>query len=50
VSYFHERHHISYQRLVEVCRDVFRLAISQGGVENALRRLVERAGRPTRRR
>src|SRR5215210_3740625 len=46
VSYFHERHHISYERLVEVCRDVFGLAISQGGVENALRRLVERA-RPT---
>jgi transposase len=46
VSYFHERHHVSYERLVEVCRDVFGLAISQGGVENALRRLVERA-RPT---
>jgi len=43
VSYFHERHHVSYERLVEVCRDVFGLAISQGGVENALRRLVERA-------
>src|SRR5215218_2816620 len=46
VSYFHERHHVGYERLVEVCRDVFGLAISQGGVENALRRLVERA-RPT---
>jgi transposase len=46
VSYFHERHHVSYERLVEICRDVFGLAISQGGVENALRRLVERA-RPT---
>jgi transposase len=46
LSYFHEWHHIGYERLVEVCRDVFRLAISQGGVENALRRLVERA-RPT---
>jgi transposase len=43
VSYFHERHHVSYERLVEVCRDVFGLAISQGGIENALRRLVERA-------
>lgn len=43
VSYFHERHHIGYERLVEVCRDVFGLAISQGGIENALRRLVERA-------
>ncbi|HUR06656.1 MAG TPA: IS66 family transposase [Nonomuraea sp.] len=46
VSYFHERHHVGYERLVEVCRDVFGLRISQGGVENALRRLVERA-RPT---
>ena len=46
LSYFHERHHVSYERLVEICRDVFGLAISQGGVENALRRLVERA-RPT---
>jgi transposase len=46
LSYFHERHHVSYQRLVEVCRDVFGLAISQGGVENALQRWVERA-RPT---
>lgn len=46
VSYFHERHHVGYERLVEVCRDVFGLAISQGGIENALRRLVERA-RPT---
>ncbi len=46
LSYFHERHHLRYERLVEVCRDVFGLAISEGGVENALRRLVERA-RPT---
>jgi transposase len=46
LSYFHERHHVSYKRLVEVCRDVFGLAISQGGVQNALQRLVERA-RPT---
>ena len=43
VSYLHERHHVGYERLVELCRDVFGLAISQGGVENALRRLVERA-------
>src|SRR3712207_2859723 len=46
LSYFHERHHVSYERLVEVCRDVFGLTISQGGVENALQRWVERA-RPT---
>src|SRR3954463_8416066 len=46
LSYLHERHHVGYERLVEVCRDVFGLAISQGGVENALHRRVERA-RPT---
>jgi transposase len=46
LGYFHERHHVGYERLVELCRDVFRLRISQGGIENALRRLVERA-RPT---
>jgi transposase len=46
LSYLHERHHVGYERLVELCRDLFGLTISQGGVENALRRLVERA-RPT---
>jgi transposase len=46
LSYLHERHHVGYERLVELCRDVFGLAISQGGVEHALRRLAERA-RPT---
>ena len=46
LSYLHERHHVGDERLVAVCRDVFGLTISQGGVENALRRLVERA-RPT---
>lgn len=45
-SYFHERHHSGYERLVAVCRDVCGLAISQGGSENARRRLVARA-RPT---
>ena len=42
----HERHHVGYERLVELGRDVFGLAISHGGVENALQRLGERA-RPT---
>ena len=46
LSYFHERHHVSYERLVELCRDLFGLVISQGGVEHVLRRWVERA-RPT---
>ncbi len=46
LGYLHERHHVSYARLVELCRDLFGLTISQGGIENALRRLVDRA-RPT---
>jgi transposase len=46
LSYLHERHHVSYERLVELCRDLFGLKISQGGIENALRRLVDQA-RPT---
>jgi transposase len=46
LGYFHERHHVSYERLVEVCRDLFGLRISEGGVDNALRRLAELA-RPT---
>jgi transposase len=46
LGYFHERHHVSYARLVEICRDVFRLTISEGGIDQALRRLAERA-RPT---
>src|SRR4051812_5006222 len=46
LGYFHERHHVSYERLVEACRDVFGLQISEGGIDRALRRLAERA-RPT---
>ena len=46
LGYFHERHHVGYERLVEVCRDVFGLRISEGGIDLALRRLAERA-RPT---
>lgn len=46
LGYLHERHHVGYERLVEVCRDVFGLAISEGGIDQALRRLGERA-RPT---
>jgi transposase len=46
LGYFHERHHVGYERLVELCRDVFGLAISEGGVDSALGRLAERA-RPT---
>ena len=43
LGYFHERHHVSYERLVEVCRDVFGLTLSDGGIDLALRRLAERA-------
>ena len=46
LGYFHERHHVSYERLVEVCRDLFGLTISEGGIDNALGRLAEQA-RPT---
>ena len=46
LGYFHERHHVGYERLVEVCREVFGLTISEGGIDGALRRLAERA-RPT---
>ena len=44
LGYFHERHHAGYERLVEVCREVFGLTISEGGIDGALRRLAERAG------
>jgi transposase len=43
LGYLHERHHLGYQRLVEVCRDLFGLAISEGAVANALARLAQRA-------
>src|SRR5215207_2246727 len=43
LGYFHERHHIGYERLVEVCREVFGLRISEGAIDLALRRLAERA-------
>lgn len=46
LGYPHERHHLSYERLVEVCRDLFGLVISEGAVAHALGRLAERA-RPT---
>ena len=46
LGYLHERHHLGYERLIEVCRDLFGLRISDGAVANALGRLAERA-RPT---
>jgi transposase len=46
LGYLHERHHVSYQRLVEVCQELFGLTLSEGAIANALARLAERA-RPT---
>jgi transposase len=46
LGYLHERHHLSYQRLVEVCQELFGLTLSEGAIANALARLAERA-RPT---
>jgi transposase len=46
LGYLHERHHLGYERLVEVFRDLFGLALSEGAVAGALARLAERA-RPT---
>jgi transposase len=46
LGYFHERHHVGYERLGEVCQEVFGLTISEGGIDQVLRRLAERA-RPT---
>ena len=46
IGYLHERHHLSYQRLVEVSRELYDLHLSQGAVANILARLADRA-RPT---
>src|SRR5205814_4748143 len=43
LGYLHERHHLGYERLAEVCRDLFGLAISAGGIAGALAWLAERA-------
>jgi transposase len=43
LGYLHQRHHLSYERLVEVCRELFGLRISEGAIANALARLAERA-------
>jgi transposase len=37
-TYLHEQHHVSYARLATIGRDLWRLAISQGALANALRR------------
>jgi transposase len=42
--YLHETHHVSYERLVELCRDVLGLHLSEGAIANALGRVATRAG------
>src|SRR5215212_10679692 len=37
-TYLHEQHHVSYARLGTLGRDLWRLAVSQGALANALRR------------
>jgi len=44
LAYLHETHHVSYERLVELCRDVLGLHLSQGAIANALGRVAIRAG------
>jgi transposase len=41
-TYLHEQHHVSYARLATLGRDLWRLAISQGALANALRRVATR--------
>ncbi len=44
LGYCHERQHVGYERLVEVCRDVFGLIISEGGLDRPTRLSVPRCG------
>jgi transposase len=44
LAYLHESHHVSYERLVELCRDVLGLRLSEGAIANALGRVATRAG------
>jgi transposase len=41
-TYLHEQHHVSYARLAALGRDLWRLAVSQGALANALRRAATR--------
>jgi transposase len=41
-TYLHEHHHVSYARLAAIGRDLWRLAVSQGALANALRRVGTR--------
>lgn len=44
LAYLHETHHVSYERLVELCQDVLGLHLSEGAIANALGRVATRAG------
>ena len=44
LAYLHATHHVSYERLVERCRDVLGLQLSAGAIANALGRVATRAG------
>jgi transposase len=43
LTYLHETHHVSYERLVELCRDVLGFHLSEGAIANALGRVASRA-------
>ena len=43
VASLHERHHLSYERLVETCADLFGRRLSEGAVAGRLARLAARA-------
>src|SRR5215212_997653 len=45
-TYLHEQHHVSYARLEAIGRDLWHLAISQGALANALRRVATRLQAP----
>ncbi|MFN8522636.1 MAG: transposase [Chloroflexota bacterium] len=42
LGYLHERHHVSFERLVELCEDLFGVQLSEGAVANVLQRLGDR--------
>src|SRR2546428_589724 len=44
LAYLHETQYVSYERLVELCRDVLGLHLSEGAIANVLGRVATRAG------
>jgi transposase len=41
-TYLHEHHHVGYARLAAISRDLWRLAVSEGAIANALARVARR--------